>query len=107
MLQPNEITRLRQQWPAEEPSSDLADRIIAHALAHKQQRPWLARLQATLTNPSPAFAMRGIAVAACLTLAIVALDGGSTGSKPKTTTAKYKMPMEQIVEDLIWNDYNY
>lgn len=107
MLQPDETTTLRRVWKIDEPTADLADRIVAHALAHPQQGRWLGRLKVAF-NPSPVFAMRGLAVAACLTIAILTLDGGiGGGDKPTRTGTTYKMPMDQIVEDLMWNDYNY
>ncbi len=102
---PDEITTLRRHWQHEEPSSDLADRIVAHALAHKQHRPWSARLRDAFARPHQGFTMKGMAFAACLMVAIIAIDrtGDTKTKKPQT----YSKPMEQIVEEMLWSDYKY
>jgi len=103
-MQPNELTQLRHHWNEHTPPSDLADRIIANAMLHKQHRSFHARLRDAFARPSQSFAMKGFALAACVMVAVIAIDRPtSTPQKAK----KYSMPMEQIVEEMIWSDYNY
>jgi ferric-dicitrate binding protein FerR (iron transport regulator) len=105
MLPDQEMNRLRSRWAVDSPAPDLADRIVRHALAQKQHRPLLARLKDNFALPqSRSFAMGGLAVAACAMVAIVALQS----SKPSTgKSGTYQAPMDQIVEEMIWNDYTY
>lgn len=107
MLPEPTIESLRRHWPADEPATDLADRIIANAMLHKQQRSWRARLRDAFALPAMdrSFAMKGLAFAACVMIAVVVLEPTS-----KTVSPTKKLPsstMERIVEDMIWSDYSY
>lgn len=106
MLHEYEIDRLRRDWIIETPTDDLADRIVAHATSLPQRRraAFLPRLLHVLSIPSPALAMRGMAVAACLMVAVIAVDGTTPMGK---SPLSYKAPTEKLVEDLFWSEYDY
>jgi len=109
MQHDQEMNALRQQWVVESPAPDLADRIIRHALAQPQRQPFMARLSQWLAPQHYPTAMKGLAFAACVMVAVVAYDGNRT----HTSTAKdgtkvtYQKPMEQIVDELLLSDYQY
>lgn len=91
-----EIRALRDEWVIEAVPEGLADRISRHALAQKQHRPFLSRVKDAFAMPPMANSMAwkgGFAVAACLLVAIVMMDGGH--SQPT-----YSKPMTQLVEEM-------
>lgn len=109
MLPDSDITSLRTQWTVEPPASDLADRIIRHALAQPQRQPLLVRLRNALAQPSYPLAMRGMAFAACVMVAVIAFDGERSGTRTASdgTTTTYQKPLSQIADELLLSDYQY
>ena len=106
MLPETELHQLRTQWTVEAPSDALADRIIRHALAQPQKRPFFTRVKTALAmRPQQQWA-GGLAFAACLMVAVVALDSPTPQPATQSKTVYHK-PMDQIVEQMIWNDYDY
>lgn len=98
-------TALQRAWPELSPPDDLADRIVAHATQLPQRRPRLAGLRAWFARPDYA-SWRGVALAAaCVMIAVIALQP----SRNQTTAAatKYRAPMEQMVEEMLWSDTVY
>ena len=103
-MQPNQdMDLLRRQWVVGAPATDLADRILAHALAQPQKQTlaqqWRAFRQRVAT-PSPAY---GFAFAACLMLAVIAYDPQPQREQPLLGNGA----MERMVEQFIWDDYTY
>ncbi len=91
-----EIRRLRDEWTIEDVPAGLADRISRHALAHKQHRPFFARVKDALAMPESAVSWKGgFAVAACIMIAIVVME---TSAQTKQLT--YQKPMSQLVEEM-------
>lgn len=102
-MQPDiDMQSLRKQWTIEEVPAGLADRICRHALAHKQQVPFFARVRKSFAMPEQGgYAWKGgFAVAACLMIAIVVMNSASGPQKPV-----YKKPMTQLVEEMYLNAY--
>ncbi len=100
MLPNNEMHALRDQWVVEAAPDGLADRISRHALAQKQQRPFLARVKTAFAMPQQSMAWKGgFAVAACLMIAIIVMENGAA------TKQTYKKPMTQLVEEMYLNAY--
>lgn len=95
---------LRRHWAVEAPAPDLADRILAHALAQPQRssfaRQWKAFVE-RMQTPGPA---RGFAFAACLVVAVIAFN---PQADRKTSTPTSSASMERMVEQFIWDDYRY
>lgn len=105
MLPEKEMDYLRNNWVSEAPPSDLADRIISHALLQKQHVPFTTRVRNAFTLPEQRrFAMAGMAVAACIMIAIVALQNPLSA---KSQASGYKPPLDQIADEMMWNDYTY
>lgn len=105
-MQPEkEMEFVREHWVAEVPPSYLADRIIAHALSQKQHVPFMTRVIRAFTLPEQRrFTMAGMAVAACIMIAIVALQNPLSA---KTQATGYQPPLDQIADEMMWNDYAY
>lgn len=103
MLPETELRSLQDRWVTEAPASDLADRIIRHALMQEQRLPLLARIKRSLIVPEQSAVWKGgFAIAACVMIAIVAMDDG----KPTKKTV-YQKPMDQLVEEMILDNYQY
>lgn len=115
MLHESEVTRLQTAWAIEEAPAGLAARIVAHATAQPQRRPWGRRLRRLFAEQRRRHAaICGLAFAACLTVAVIATETTTSRQAPPATTpvatpaAKpYKVPMEKMLEELLWNDYSY
>lgn len=70
---PQEIPALRRHWQAHAPAGDLASRIVAHATALPQHRPWhrkLAEVTRAFSEWNAAIAYQGAALAACAIVGI-------------------------------------
>lgn len=97
MLHDNEVRALRNQWTIDDMPTGLADRIARNALAHKQHRPFFARVKDAFAMPeNGGYAWKGgFAVAACLMVAVVIMNTTTTPQK-----AVYKKPMNQLIEEM-------
>ena len=101
MLPEHEQRALRAAWTIEPAPDGLADRVIRHALAQPQRQSWFLRVRSLLTRQEHAGAWTGgFVLAACLLIAVIATDGAAPAAG-----GAYTKPLDQIAEEILWDDY--
>jgi hypothetical protein len=112
-MQPDvNIQSLRQHWPVEAPAMDLADRIVARAIAQPQHQPFARKFHAFLASLNPmqgeGFTGKGLAFAACLLAAIVIIDPSMTArptSEHNPTVSKKEL--NRMLDEMMWDEVYY
>lgn len=116
-MQPEfDIHALRRHWPSEAPAADLAERIVARAIAQPQRQPFALKLRAFLASLNPlqgeAITGRGLAFAACLLAAVVVMEPSMTsrpvndaGSTKKASLLGTKKDVNRMLEETFWDGY--